>query len=60
METCADCAEYPTCELIHGLYAKNGYKYQKYRQSIEFIRAEGYTEFLKLADKWKGPYGKLE
>ena len=60
LETCADCVDYSTCELIHGFYAKNGYKYQKYHQSVEFIRAKGYPVFLKLADKWKGPYGKLE
>jgi hypothetical protein len=34
-------------------------KYRKYRESVEFIRDTGYGEFIKRADKWKGPYGKL-
>jgi len=41
------------------MYKKSGYKYGKYRQSIEFIRANGYERFIKIADTWKGPYGKL-
>jgi len=58
-ETCADCNKYMSCEIIQSLYNKNGYKYKKYKQSIDFIRENGYIEFLKIADKWKGPYGKL-
>jgi hypothetical protein len=59
LETCADCTAYPGCRLIHGFYEKNGYKYKKYRQAIEFIREGGYARFIKLADTWRGPYGKL-
>ena len=59
LETCADCPDYPTCDIIHGFYAKNGYKYRKYRESIEFIRQNGYREFMQAADTWKGPYGRL-
>jgi hypothetical protein len=59
LETCADCTEFINCELIHGFYAKNGFKYRKYKQSIEFIRTHDYEAFLKLADHWKGPYGRL-
>ena len=60
LETCADCLDYPECKMIHGLYNKNGYKYKKYKQSIEFIRENGYSRFIKLANKWNGAYGKLE
>ena len=60
LETCADCTDYATCELIQDWYVKKGYKYKKYRQSIEFIRKNGYEEFFKRADKWSGPYGKLD
>jgi hypothetical protein len=59
LETCADCQDYIGCKIIHGLYEKNGYKYGKYKQSIEFIRENGYDKFLILADTWQGPYGKL-
>jgi hypothetical protein len=58
-ETCADCNDYSNCGLINGLYSKTGYKYGKYRQSIEFIRESGYTKFMNVADAWTGPYGKL-
>jgi len=27
---------------------------------LEFIRQKGYEEFLKRANKWKGPHRKLE
>jgi hypothetical protein len=60
LETCADCPEYPNCALIHRFHSKKGYKYRKYRQSIEFIRHQGYPAFLRCADQWKGPYGRLE
>jgi hypothetical protein len=58
-ETCADCPDYPSCETIQSLYMKQGYKYGKYKQSIEFIRDNGYSKFLDIADGWKGPYGKI-
>ena len=58
-ETCADCPDYPECEIIHGFYEKKGYKYGRYRGSMEFIRVNGYPAFIKIADRWNGPYGKL-
>jgi hypothetical protein len=60
LETCADCTDYADCEIIHELYEKTGYKYGKYRQSMEFIRENGYDKFIELADKWTGAYGKLD
>jgi hypothetical protein len=60
LETCADCPDYLKCKIIHNFYSKNGYKYKKYKQAIEFIRKNGYSRFIKLADKWKGAYGKLD
>jgi hypothetical protein len=59
LETCADCPDYAGCGIIHGLYGKKGYKYGKYRQSIEFIRKNGYPEFLKRTGTWKCAYGRL-
>lgn len=60
LETCADCPEYSTCDLIKRFFSKKGFKYGKYRQSIEFIRKNGYSEFLTLANQWNGPYGTLD
>jgi hypothetical protein len=56
--SCADCDEYGACNTIQGLYAKKGYKYKKYREATEFIRANGYDRFIEIADGWKGQYGK--
>mgnify|MGYP006269563497 CR=1 FL=1 len=57
--TCADCPDGLTCDILQGWYGKKGYKYRKYRQSFEFIRAHGYERFLEAAANWKGPHGKL-
>jgi len=43
-----------------GFYNKEGYKYGKYSQSIEFIRQNGYDSFLRISDNWTGAYGRLE
>ena len=59
-ETCADCYDYPSCDTIQSLYRKNGYKYKRYQQSIEFIRNNGYARFIEVAESWKGPYGRLD
>ncbi|MCP4551823.1 MAG: DUF3795 domain-containing protein [Bacteroidetes bacterium] len=60
LETCADCQDYSACETILGFHDKSGYKYKKYKQSMNFIRENGYESFLKLADSWTGPYGRLK
>jgi len=60
LETCADCPEYGDCPTIQGFFAKKGYKYKKYRESLEFIRKYGYRAFLESARSWKGAYGQLK
>ncbi|HPR42624.1 MAG TPA: DUF3795 domain-containing protein [Candidatus Methanofastidiosa archaeon] len=57
-ETCADCPDFPKCDIINGFYSKNGFKYKKYKQAIEFIIKNGYSDFIRLANNWRGPYGK--
>ena len=59
-ETCADCPDYPACSLLSSLHGKSGFKYKKYRQSLEFIREKGYPEFIEIASRWKGPYGRFD
>jgi hypothetical protein len=59
LQTCADCSDYTSCEIIYTYFDKSGTKYKKYRQAIEFIGANGYDAYLKNADEWTGPYGKL-
>jgi hypothetical protein len=59
IETCADCNEYKTCQIIKSFHDKSGVKYRKYKEAIDFIKKHDYKEFLKQADNWKGPFGKL-
>lgn len=60
LNSCADCENYTTCEIIQGFYNKNGYKYKKYREATSFIRDRGYSSFLEIADGWKNQYGKYK
>jgi hypothetical protein len=57
--TCADCPDFARCDILQGFYGKNGYKYKKYKESLEFIRTNGRTAFLKIAKKWNRAYGRL-
>ena len=57
--SCADCDEYGTCSILNDFYRKNGYKYKKYKQALDYIRAYGYDSFLEIADKWNNAYGKF-
>ena len=59
LETCADCKDYPTCKKIRSFHDKSGYKYKKYKQSIEFIRENRYAKYIEIAEGWSGPYGKF-
>lgn len=56
--TCADCKEYYGCEVIQAFIQDPGYKYAKYKQALEFIRAHDYAAFLQVAESWKNAYGK--
>lgn len=58
LQSCADCCEYQTCHALNDFYSKNGYKYKKYKQAIDYIRAYGYDVFLDVANGWKNAYGK--
>jgi dissimilatory sulfite reductase (desulfoviridin) alpha/beta subunit len=49
-----------SCKIVGDWYSKNGYKYKKYKDSIEFIKRHGYKEFLEWAEQWSGAYGKLD
>ena len=46
LQTCADCQNYETCEIIRTFQDKSGRKYKKYKEAMDFIRAHGYEEFL--------------
>jgi len=58
--SCADCADYNACEILQSFYANDSYKYKKYKQATEFIRANGYDAFFQIADGWRGAYGAYD
>lgn len=58
-QSCSDCSEYAECSILNSFYSKNGYKYRKYKQATEFIKKNGYTAFLVIADKWLNAHGKF-
>lgn len=58
-DTCADCPDYAECRIIREFFQKNGYKYGKYKESLEFIRRHGYLAFIEAARSWKRAYGRL-
>ncbi len=57
LASCADCEAYGSCETLASFYAHDSYKYKKYRQATEYIRACGYNAFFQLADQWYEAYG---
>ena len=56
--TCGDCEEYERCEIIQSFLNHPCYKYSKYKQALEYIRAHDYVAFMKAAENWKNAYGK--
>jgi len=58
LASCADCETYGVCDTLQSYYGNDSYKYGKYRQATEYIRANGYEAFLRLADGWNGASGK--
>ena len=55
---CGDCGEYESCEIIQSLLNHPSYKYGKYKQAPEYIRANGHAAFLNAAKHWTGAYGR--
>ena len=60
IQTCADCTEMKDCKISNEFYAKNGYKYEKYKKAIYYIMENGYQRFLVISSTWKNQYGKYK
>jgi hypothetical protein len=58
-QSCADCPDLDTCDIIGSFHGKKGYKYRKYAESIAFICRHGYEEFIRQAEGWTNAYGRL-
>ncbi len=59
LETCAECSEYDDCDTLAAFTKRKGRLGKKYRESLEFIRANGYAEFVRRGKDWKRHYGEL-
>lgn len=57
--SCADCDKYLICKKISKKFGKEKYNFKKCMQSLEFIKNNGYDNFIKIAENWKGPFGKI-
>lgn len=57
--SCADCDKYLTCKKIKKKFGNDKYNFKKCMQCLDFIKNNGYDKFTKIADKWKGPFGKI-
>ena len=58
--SCADCNDYSSCKILSEFFSKNGYKYKKYKQALDYIKQNGYREFIIITDTWKMQYGKYD
>jgi hypothetical protein len=59
-DTCAECEEYSLCEKIIVKFGKEKYNHKKCMQCLDYISEHGFSVFIENAEKWKGPYGRLE
>jgi hypothetical protein len=58
-ETCAECPEHGSCDILTAFHDKKWKEYRGYGESIGFIRANGYPEFIIAARDWTKAYGEL-
>jgi hypothetical protein len=59
LETCAECPKSDSCETLGAFHGKRWKEYAGYRQSFEFMRANGYEAFVQRAEGWTRGYGEL-
>ncbi|MEW5747211.1 MAG: DUF3795 domain-containing protein [Candidatus Thermoplasmatota archaeon] len=57
--TCADCPEFDRCGTLAAFHGKKWKEYGRYRESLEFIRREGYPAFIETSKGWERGYGDL-
>ena len=59
LETCAECPDYRSCQVLASFHGKVGREYEGYRASLKFIARNGCEEFVKMTRRWKRTYGEL-
>jgi len=60
LNSCADCDQHTTCEILQCFYGKKGNKYKKYAEATRFIKENGYNRFLEMAGGWQNQYWKYK
>jgi hypothetical protein len=60
LTSCADFNEAVSWVTLQAFYGHEGYKYGKYRQALDYIRAHGYDCFLEIADNWSSAFGRYK
>jgi len=60
LATCADCEDYPSCKRMRAFHIKKESKYAGYCRPIDYIRRFGYRKYVRMAARWKGPFGPLD
>jgi hypothetical protein len=58
-ETCADCNNFDSCNYMENWYKKGKGKYRAYKKYIDFIKENGYTKFIEIANAWKSHFGEI-
>jgi hypothetical protein len=59
-DTCAECDKFISCKIFNGRFKIGTRNHKKYQEALLFMKNNGYSKFIELADKWKGPNGKLK
>jgi len=57
--TCAECKEYEDCHMLAEFHGKKPHEYRKFRESFDYIRANGYGEFLLKARECRRACGEF-
>ncbi len=60
LATCADCKEFSDCKKIVKRFKIGSYDYKKCQECIMYIKENGYNSYIMNAEKWKGPWGRLD
>lgn len=60
LSTCAECIDYPKCSIISDKFKVGSYDNKKCLESLEYIKNNGYNNFIKKANNWKNNFGKLK
>ncbi len=59
-DICSECDKFSNCKIFNGRFKVGTRDNKKYQEALVFIKKNGYSKFIELADQWTGPCGKLK